>query len=120
MGRAFPVSHQRWTNEFDAKLLAGTGQSLSLLGRGWTRRIGQSLPLGRTAKSADEVLEFASRDGEHPGLSRFHPVGMGNAFGRQQRLPGTGAVLLVPNLVTHLTLKDMEDFVLVMVDVQGR
>src|SRR4051794_11497320 len=94
-------------------------ECLGLLGRGWSGRIGQPLPLGRTAKGADEVLEFASGNGEHAGLSRLDPVGVWNPLGRQQRLPSTGAALLIPDAIAHLTFKHVEDFVFVMVDVQG-
>ncbi|MFC4171303.1 hypothetical protein ACFOYU_04410 [Microvirga sp. GCM10011540] len=41
-------------------------------------------------------------------------------FWRQQCFPGTSAALLIANPVAHLTLKQMEDFVLVMVKVKGQ
>jgi hypothetical protein len=84
-------------------------EGLRLLGRGRARWIGEPFAFGGVAKGADEVLKFASGDGEHPGLSRLDPVSVRNTLGRQQRLPGTGAVLLIPNAVTHLTFKDVED-----------
>jgi hypothetical protein len=68
----------------------------------------------------DEILELASGDGEHASLWRLYPVSVRDASGRQQRLPSIGAALLIPNAVTNLALKHVEDFILVMVDVQGR
>ncbi len=68
-------------------------------------------------KDADEVLELASGDGEHPRLGRLDPVGMRDTLRGQRRLTGLGAVILIPNPVAHLTFKDVEDFVLVRVDV---
>lgn len=70
------------------------------------------------SKWPDE-LEFAPSDGGHPGLSRLDPVDV-RPPGRQQRLPGTGAALLIPVPLAHFTFKGVEDFVLIMMDAQGR
>ena len=91
-----------------------------MLRRRWTGWIRQPLPFSRTAKGANEGLEFASRDGEHAGLSRLHPVGVRNAFGSEQRFSSAGAVLLISDPVAHFTFKHVEDFILVMVDMQRR
>lgn len=73
--------------------------------------------LGGASEGSNEALELTSGDGEHAGLSRFNLVGVRNAFGRQQRLPGTGLSLFVSDAVTHLTFENMEDFILIMVDM---
>jgi hypothetical protein len=80
----------------------------------WTK---QPLLLGKGGQKPDEVLEFASGDGEHAGLSRFNPVGMRNALGSQQRLPDLRPALLVPDAIAHLTFEHLEYFVLVMMEV---
>jgi hypothetical protein len=109
-----------WTNEFNPKLLAGAGEGLGLFWRGRTRRIRKPFVFGRSPEGADEGLELASRDGEHSSLIRFNSVGVGNALWGQERLPRTGPALLLSNAIANLTLKDVEDLVLVVMDVQGR
>jgi hypothetical protein len=87
----------------------------------WEGQTGRgAISLSRASKGTDEVLELASGDGEHASLSRLHTVGVRNALGRQQRLASTGSALLISNAVTDLAFQDMEYFVLIMVDVQGR
>jgi hypothetical protein len=91
-----------------------------LLGRGRARRIREPISLSRASKGADEVLELASGDGKHASFSRLHPVGVRDALRCQQRLTSAGTALLIPDPVAHLTFKDMEDFILIVVDVQRR
>jgi hypothetical protein len=45
---------------------------------------------------------------------------MRDALGGQQGLTSAGETLLIPDPVANLTLKHVEDFILVMVDVQRR
>jgi hypothetical protein len=109
-----------WTNEFNPKLLAGAGEGLGLFWRGRTRRIRKPFAFGRSPEGADEILELASGYGEHSSLIRLNAVGVGNALWGQERLPRTGPALLISNAISDLTLKDVEDLVLVVMDMPGR
>jgi hypothetical protein len=63
----------RPADELNSKLPAGLSEGFGLFTRG-TGRIGQPVALGGASERADKVLELASGDGEHAGLSRFNPV----------------------------------------------
>ncbi len=86
---------------------------------GRSRRIRQSISFSRASKRPDEALKLASGDREHPGLNRLHLVGVRNAFGCKQYLASAGPAFLVPDAIAHLTFEYVEDFILVVVDVQG-
>jgi hypothetical protein len=109
-----------WSDEFDPKLLACAGESLGLFWRGRTGRIRKPLAFGRSPKGTDEVLELASGDGEHACLIRLNSVGVRNALWGQQCLPSLGPALLISNAIADFPFKNVKNFVLVMMDVEGR
>jgi hypothetical protein len=94
------------------------GEGLGLLRRGRTRRIRQTVPFSGSSEGTDEVLELAFGDREHASLSGLDPVRMREALGGQQGLTSARETLLIPDPIANLTLKHMEDFILVMVDVE--
>jgi hypothetical protein len=116
-GQPSYISRQRRADEVNPELTAGTSEGLGLLRCGRSRRIRETVPFSGSSEGTDEVLELAFGDGEHASFSRLDPIGVGDALGGQQGFTSAGETLLVAHTVTNLTLKHMEDFILVMVDM---